>query len=545
MCKAAAAWLLVCCAASPCLAETVKPESRIVAVTVFPDRAAVTRQAALTFPDEGAYTVEIGPLPSQVEPASVTAKGAGDAEVVLYAARLVTTQLETAQDPRVQELDEAIRGLACEHQRLEDVINILAQERRYLESIQAASSEQIGKDLITKSPSASDAAAILTFLDEALLKNAERHQSAKAAMEEGNLQLDKRMRERAALAQGSKQDTRILVELEAKKGGAFQLDVSYRLPGASWQPTYEARAQASDDAVDLLSYGLVRQQTGEAWDQVQLTLSTAKPAIAGSMPELQPWWLKPWEPVYRAQAVAGTMSELKAPQAALEDKLMARKDAQVATAEVATQGPAVTFRLPKPESIPGDWQPHKVPLASQRMAATFAYETTPKLLPYAFLRANVTNTSDALYLPGEVAVFLNGAFVATASLRQVAPGETFELYLGADERVKVGRKQMKAHVEVSLLPGLRGKTKSTDYEFLTTLENFTGRKIALTVYEQLPVSEREEIVVESVRLEPKDVTKDEEKPGVFSWLLELGPTQKQELRVGYRVRYPVSLQVQE
>lgn len=226
------------------------------------------------------------------------------------------------------------------------------------------------------------------------------------------------------------------------------------------------------------------------------------------------------------------------------DKREQAKTTNVATATIETQGPSVTFHLPKPESIPDDWQPHKVPIGSQRFQATLAYETTPRVLPFAFLRAKVTNASDALLLAGPVAVFLDGAFVATASLKQIAPGEEFDLYLGVDERVKVERKPLKEHVEVSLLPGLHGKTRSTDYEFLTTISNFTGRHIAVTVFDQLPVSEREEIIVESVKQTPAEVEKDPDKPGVFRWLLELNANQKQELKLSYRVRHPVDVQIQ-
>ena len=219
-------------------------------------------------------------------------------------------------------------------------------------------------------------------------------------------------------------------------------------------------------------------------------------------------------------------------------------ESRVAYAAVDTTGPAVTFRLPKPATIPADWQPHKMPIASDKLDAALAYEATPRLLPHAFLRVKVTNTTEALYLPGPVSVFLNDTFVATSDLKQVAPGEEFELYLGVDERVPVERKTMKERVEVSLLPGLRGKTKSTEYEFLTLIENFTGRKITVTVFDQVPVSDREEIVVESVKYDPPTIKKDEEKPGVYSTTVELGPNQKQELRLSYRVRHPVDMQIQ-
>ncbi len=549
-------WL---CVAQIAAAETIEAESKIVSVTVFPDRAGVTRAASLKL-SKGAQVVEFSPLPAQVDPQSITAKGSGQAQVTLYGVRLVTKQLETAQDPKVKSLEEEIRKLGHHHQQLHNTKQILEQERKYLTSIQAASSQQIGKDLITKSPSASDAAALLNFLDDAMLKNAERDQAADEELEELAQQLDKLRRELERLTQGRfKQETAMLVDLEVQEGGPFQLEVSYRVPGAAWQPSYEARATttAAGD-LELASSGLVRQQTGEDWTDVALTLSTAKPAMAGSMPEIQPWFLRPWQPVGMSRGgVANGLMNLAAtaPPASksqdeeqklneTDDKRERAKEAQLALATVEAQGTSVTFHLPKPESIPADWQPHKVPIRSQRFQAKLAYETTPRVLPFAFLRAKMTNATDAILLAGPVAVFLDGAFVATASLKQIAPGEEFDLYLGVDERVKVERKPLKEHVEVSLLPGLRGKTKSTDYEWLTTISNFTGRHIAVTVFDQLPVSEREEIIVESVKQTPSEVEKDPEKPGVFHWLLELNANQKQELKLSYRVRHPVDMQIQ-
>lgn len=526
--------------AVPCAGAQTQPvESRITAVTVFPDRAEITRQASLSL-EKGARTLRLGPLPASLEPSSVSVRGSGRAQVTLYGAHVVTSQLEEAQHPKLQELEEDIRETQHKQQALQHLKAVLEHERDYLRSIQAASSEQIGKDLITKSPSASDAQALLDFLDRSFLSAFEREQKADAQLEELARQLDKLNRELASLAgQRQRQQMFIDVDLEATDGGAaFQVEVSYRVLGATWQPLYVARARTGADEVELASFAQVQQQTGEGWEEVALTLSTARPAIAGSMPQPQPWFLRPWEPMPAAKSLGGLMR-----QDALEE-VEAPREAQVGSAAVAAQGPAVTFGLPKPVTIAADWQPHKVPLNTTVFKAQLAYEAAPRLMPHAFLRAKVTNAGEALYLAGQLSVFLDGAFVATAFLEQVAPQEEFDLYLGVDERVRVEHKQLKDRVEVSLLPGLRGKMKSTDVEYLTTIENYAGRRISLTVFDQIPVSQREEITVESVRMTPAEVEKDPEKPGVFHWTVELLPSQKQELTLAYRIRHPVDMQVQ-
>ena len=541
------AWIIAVVAARPCAAEVIEASSKIVGVTVFQDRAMVTRRAEVTL-SAGEATVKFGPLPGQLEPNSLMARGTGTAAVTLYGVRLLTTQLATAQDPKVKTFEESIRANQRRQRATQRLVEVLRSEYLYLDSIRAASGEQLSKELVTKAPSASEAAALLTFLDESLLKNAERQQQVEIEQEPLARELETLQRELAELSHTrERQEVAVLVDLTVEKSGPFSLEISYRLPGASWQPAYEARAATGRDEILLDSSALVRQQTGESWDGVEMVLSTAKPALAGSMPELQPWFLKPWEPVPMSKARGAMFTDSLNREdmpAASAPESPRKEEAKVASATVEFSGPTVTFRLPKPVFVLSDWQPQKVSISSTRFSAMLAYEATPKLAPYAFLRAKLTNNTDALYLAGPVAVFVDGAFVSTASLKQIAPSESFDLDLGVDERMKIERKLLKERVEVSLLPGLRGKMKSTEYEWLTTVENLTGRKAAIKLYDLLPVSQREEIVVESIKLTPSEVEKDPEKPGVFHWTVELGLSQKQELRMAYRLRHPVDMQVQ-
>jgi uncharacterized protein (TIGR02231 family) len=553
---AVAILLTLVAAPAPCPADALDAESRITAVTVFADRAAVTRSAVVDL-DSKNTAVRLGPLPGYIEPDSISVKGSGEAAVTLYGVRLQTEQLEVAQDPKIKTLEEEIRGVQRQERRLSNLKRVLERERSYLDSIQAASSEQIGKDLITRSPSAQDASALLGFIDESYLKVAARDQEADLQLEDLARQRDKLERELAQLRQGStRQETRILVDLGVSKPGRFTLQASYRVPGASWQPIYEARAASDAGKVEFLSYGLVRQQTGESWNDVQVTLSTAKPAMSGTLPELQPLMLRPWEGLQdRRGRVMELQKSISVQSFYDEDKLgnegapgapepLQSLEATVARAEVQAQGPSVTYRLPREETIPADWQPHKLPIGSQTFAADFTYGSTPRISTYAFLRAKVKNASEQLFLAGPVAVFLDGAFIATSLVKQIAPEEEFDIYLGVDERVKVERKQLKELVEVSLLPGLRGKTKTIDYAFLTTIENFTGQAIRIAVFDLTPVSDRGEIIVESVKLSPEKVEQDKERPGVFRWDLGLTANQKQELRLSYRVRHPVDMTVE-
>ncbi len=538
-------------------AEPIDASSKITDVTVFPDRALVTRRAELRLPP-GLSEVLVGPLPGAIEEDSVSAKGEGETKVKLLGAKVVTRQLETAPSPKVHELEEQIKRLGDQMRQEQNAKEVSRQKREFLASIKAASVQEIGKDIITKLPSAADISGLLTTIEEGLASTYQKDLEVDIALRKLQEELDKVQRELAQLrGVGGRQETAIVVELEAENAGRFDLEVSYRVPGATWEPVYEARANGEGSMVELTSYGVIRQNTGEDWSDVSVSLSTAKPAIGGRMPELEPWWLRKSEPVELQAAMSferkrayGKRADVEeglakngAPADALK-KAALQEVSEIAQASAATKGPAVVFTLARRETILADWQPRKSPIAVHALPAQLAYEVTPKLSPYAYLRAKTTNNTDLVLLPGSVQVFLDGAFVDTSSLNLVGPGEEFNLFLGIDERIRVKRKQLKAFVDVSLLPGLHGRIKTIDYNYLTTIENFRKTAAAITVIDQIPVSQHEEIKIENVVYDPKPTVEDKEKPGVRRWTLSIPAGAKQSLKLSYRVTHPVDLPVE-
>lgn len=532
------------CRTSIVYSATTDATSKIAEVTVFPDQATVVRRASVEL-TKGEHTIRLTGLPGVVQPNSITAKGKSTQTVKIFGAELVTTQLEQPQDPRVREIQEKLTEVQRKEKGLNHTSEILSHERDFLKSIQPASANQIGKDLITRQFNVEEVNALYGFLDKEFLSNFTRVQEVEKELEELQREKDRLNRELGQLNNTRwKQETAILVEVEAEETARLDLEVSYRIPGASWYPSYEARVDSNSQKVQLVTYGLLRQQTGEEWESVQVTLSTARPSLAGQMPELPSWFLRKWE----VGILSGRRREVGILSAKMDDKstlkqsivnsLEEQKLAEIVYAQLQAQGPAVTYILPKAATIRSDGQAHKLPIVGDDFTADFAYETTPKLIEQAFLRAKVKNTTESLYLAGFVQVFLDEAFVGTSSIKQVAPQETFDLFLGVDERIKVKRKILKDKIDVSLLPGLQGKTKTVDRKYLTVIENYTPKKAKIILNDQLPISQHDDIKVEAIEMNPKQSQEDKEKPGVYCWVFELEPGKKQEQTVSFRLRHP-------
>ncbi len=163
----------------------------------------------------------------------------------------------------------------------------------------------------------------------------------------------------------------------------------------------------------------------------------------------------------------------------------------------------------------------------------------------AYLGTRVTNAKDLQLLAGRVNIFLEGDFVGTSSIDNIGPGEEFDLYLGADENVKVKREQIEKKVDETLIAGIPSPTKRTSFKYKLTVESYKSKKINVNLFEAMPVSEddRIKVKIEKASLEPKE--KDwKDRKGVWLWDLELEPRQKREIIYSYIIEHPRDMQVE-
>ena len=125
----------------------------------------------------------------------------------------------------------------------------------------------------------------------------------------------------------------IVVDVEVVKPGSLDLNVSYKVAGAQWYPLYDARVNFAKQATDLVSYGIVKQTTGEDWQDAEISLSTARVNVSGSMPEVEPWFVRPYEERMLMQEAKTRMHRSKM-EGALEDMSFAgRPNAQAEKAK--------------------------------------------------------------------------------------------------------------------------------------------------------------------------------------------------------------------
>ena len=545
-------FLLAALTLSAAAADIPTTAAKVHTVTVYGDRAEVVRHLTATV-EAGDHTLTFENLPGATDLSSVRVDGKG--AFTLIDIRGERVQTKEVADERVLKLSKEAEALRAQVNDLTLADNRITQRKAALEKVLGRLTA-VGKESANAEMDPSKWAAYLQYhvdtlakLDKEILANGVSRTSL-------NLDIDRVQRELNELnAHRVKFRNVARVRIEAKQAGPIELDLAYVVRGPSWNPLYDIRADTKAKTVQVNYHAEVRQSTGEDWKGVALKLSTAQPNLGGREPQMSPWFIQRYvpQPVTLTGGVildsaakpsradggylakngvgigAATGASAPAPAAAAMDFTYAR---------VNTGGTAATFAIPRAYDVPSDNKPAKVAIASESFPSEFRHTCVPKLSPHVYLKAKAINNSDFPFIAGPTAVFLDGAFVANASLDLVAPGQEFWTHLGADQSVKVDLKDLGKVEELSGLFGKKTARSVVSKVFKVT--NGKSTDIQLTIKDQVPSSNHEEIKV--VFEEPKyekdtDGFKVDQSKFV-EWNLTLKPSAKQDVPFRFAIERP-------
>lgn len=515
-------------------------DSRISAVTVYADRAVVTRSASASL-SPGINEFVFEGLPANLQDQSLQVNGTGSVANTILDVGARQTFLAATPNPRAKELESQIEKLQQQDRALNDKAGVLRGQSSMINQLQT-SAVALGTGEKSDRPKLDDVKTVLDYGQVQLLAIATSLQDIdrdRAALQDQISALQKQLGE--LRVSGPRSVKTVTVRVQAAEAGTMKLALNYTVGGASWGPSYDARVLTGEKAVQLGYFGNVRQNTGEDWNNVALTLSTARPSLGGAAPQLGVWNLNVESDSTIMQlpvAAAGKDYGYLKANSRSATSIGAEVQSTVAQATVDAGTTSATFKIAVPATIPSDGSSQKVPVTSERLNAAMDYTTTPKLQTTAFLNAKVYNNSDYPLLDGAMNVFLDGTFVATSRLATTMPGEKFDLALGADEGISVKHKRVQKFTEET---GVFSKTHRITYEYLITIQNNKRTEERINVIDQVPLSRNEKIVVKVVLPPEKEAKPDDE--GKLKWTFNLKPSEKRELTVKFTIDYPTDVKV--
>ena len=539
----------------PVFAAEIEAPSRIVAVTVFPDGAAVTRSMDVMLPP-GASTIVLRGLAAAVDPASIRVQGEGTGRLLLGAVetRAVPADPRAGLDPV---LDGRIEVVKAEREEIAGRLEAAEAKKAAILRFSQVGPEKLSPEAkpldVDRWPAVWDAVGDgLAKANEAL-----RDLRTRARRLDADLAALERTRQRPA-SQGPRRDLVIAVETD---GAAIstgpvtgRLTVTYRVSGAGWQPVYDARLDTgARDRKPTLAFerrAQITQRTGEDWGNVALTVSTVRAARGTAAPEVQPMLVTFFEPLAglndqrRDEMMRNKVAESVARMAPAAAPPAPPAPAKVVAAEqeaVLESGAfQAAFRVAGTATVPGDGTPKALLLGSRKADPALSVRVAPALDETAYLDAAFINEEDAPVLPGAVTLHRDGTYVGRGRLGLVAPGDKVELGFGADDKVKVVRVPVRRRENE---PSWIGSTKTELREFKTTVKNLHDAGLRITVTDQIPVSENSAITIEATGVTPPTEKVVADKRGVMAWAWDYQPGEQKEIRLGWRMKWPADREV--
>lgn len=544
----------LCAGSTIAKAETIVTDSKILTVTVYPGSARVTRQALVQL-TPGTHSIVFDGIVPIFDDSSMSISGEGTARVKILGGYLKQEYLKEAADKRVKELQDKLEEVSDKLMGEQSHEQAIADQKEFLNSLKMYTAGQLPKDLVTKMPTTIELGDMMKFIGmtrEGLEVASEEIRQKKRSL---NLDLQKFQSELAQLnSGGAKLKRSIIVDVECTQSGSFTVNAAYTLNGAFWNAIYDAHSLMEKNEVELVSSGNVRQTTGEDWKDVQLTLSTAQPAIGGRMPYVAPWVLSE-NVVYPQSRGVASMMKVAAMSAGVSDMAVqseafdgtsapAIEAAQMNYAQAAFSGVSVTYQISRPVTILSDGTDNKFPITAQTLKAAFEYSAYPRGSQFAYLGSRVINASDLQLLAGPVNLFLGNEFVGKSSIDAISPNQDFDLYLGVDENVKVKREQLEKKMDDVLIAGIQSPNRKTIFKYKISVENFTSKAIVFKVFESMPVSANDRIKVKVFDISVQPSAKDwKDRKGVWLWELKLEPKAKQEIYYSFVVEHPREMNI--
>ncbi|MCD4813289.1 mucoidy inhibitor MuiA family protein [bacterium] len=530
--------------------ETITPlilESIIESVTLFTNQAQVTRKAKTTL-KKGLQEILIDIEACNVDGDSVSAKIFGEGEI--YSVQYREVYLPEAPQENIRKLDEQIEEKGTVLRRLEKSRNVIDQRDAFLHSVVHFSQSEIPKDLKTAMPGANQLEETLVFLEKNANASNEKRQELEIQMAALNKELTALGHARESLcSQGDHSKRVIEVLFNAAKEQTIELEASYIVYDAGWQPFYKINVPNDLKKPTLTMFSRIVQQTGEDWLAAKLAISNVIPMQGIGLPDIHSWILD----VYRQQ-LAPSMDRA----ARRKEKKSMDYDDEMDAAECCEPAPAMSapapqaefletektelplafeYSLPQALDIESQDKETILPLLTKSVPGDFFYRVVPQANTLAFLVCR--SQADSELLSGYLNVHFGSRYIGKTYLPDKKPGEDFQFSLGADRQIKVKRESKKDKVKETLLGMVQRQSIVRELSFTITLENLKDRTVQLEVLDTIPVSRTDKIEVKDVDINPKPQTKKhQDREGVLQWLIDLAPGEKKEITLNFTVVYP-------
>ena len=388
------------------------------------------------------------------------------------------------------------------------------------------------------------------------------------------------LRERKQLVKTSLKSIDASIFIDKIGSGKCEIRLYYLVQNAGWSPIYNFYSKLGSKTVRVEFNARIQQVSGENWDNINLTLSNATPALSALAPGLSPFRIslsnlgnslgqedlksasqgvsKKMSAAYNKQIGAQSWNETQEGSWAMnsaaneyqnlellakdEDLNILKKDAKQ-----NSSAPSVSFLLKSKVSFLSKTEQQLVKVEKSELPAKFYNVAIPLLTTYVFREAEIENDGFENLLEGQVSVYLDEKFVGHGEISNVAKGQSFVMGFGVDTQIRARRELYEKKEKIL------GGNKELSFKVRVILENFSKKPTDLRVLDRIPVEDEKENVRITLDLKNNTLSADElyqqyeRTKGILRWDLALQPesaaSKSKTLDYSYKLEFDKNLQV--
>ncbi len=268
----------------------LKPvESKVIEATIFRDRAMVTRSTDVNL-KKGENQIVFSDLTTDIKDETVRISAEGSGEIKILDVKVERKFTPAIRKEKLNDLQKQIDALKDQMQAADDQIAVYDSKKAFVESLKAESVKYANLKILLTTNSPKEWKELLNFIEtnlDEIYKNIRIQAAKRSALEDQINALKLTIQQ----YQGGEQKNykEIIVKLDASQSTNAKIKASYIVNSASWYPIYDVRVNKKTKQAEFTFFGMIRQATGEDWNDINVTLSTTDPLSIKTLPELDPW----------------------------------------------------------------------------------------------------------------------------------------------------------------------------------------------------------------------------------------------------------------
>lgn len=495
----------------------IEAESRLTAVTVYPEQAQLEYTGVLTLP-AGESRVVFTKLSPGVLNKSIQLNLSEPGiriESVSAKANFLTEKKATQQLRVFQQRQDSLQKIVnwAKHQK-----EVLEGQEAVLNANRQLTNRQEGDIQQWLTYYGNE----LTRIRRALMENEAATSLNKTALTAILNQINEYYRSR-----GSKADKEISMVLRTSKAIRVNFNLFVVVVDAFWDPAYDLMTEGQDAPLQVKFKAKVQQNTGENWENVKLSISTAQPASDNRQPIPQPTYARirefnpidtvvTFDPVSYQESVQVVRNDLNFSEEEWSDK---------------TYGfTSSTYTLTGSRSIPSDGDSHDFTVREFAIPAKILHYAAPRISPHVYLVAEIINNSEYDLRSGIAEIYHENTFVGSVDLEVESTSDTLQISLGIDQDVYLKRERRDFGASQWL-----GAYRQETFDFAISLRNNKTVPIEVKLLDQIPVSTDKQIEISLLK---KDNAAYNEAKGELEWKVRCQPGNTETRGFSYRMKYP-------